>query len=397
MRSAVFKAAAWLLLAACLAPPAMAQQFELKRVSTPQTRNALLPIANSFMIPTASGAATGLPRVSPAFVGPESQLPLRTAVVANWLFSWSAEEQKFEKAPRIQPARGQVPGVFGPCKIKTADGNLTEVECVVFPPQNNYCRVLTMPAGVMATSATIGGRRTFIGVCDTDYNGKFNDQARRPNSMHLGATINSDMLLIDLNGDGNFNTDLEKPGTPVEMMPLAPMVCIRDSYYKVTVAEDGSSLTLEQVELPMGTLMPGDPSAALAIASDAGVQTLVPAGTDGWKLPAGDYQPLHVILGKRDRQGTWTLTGNISGRREKMITVTADEQTKLAIGETLVVKANANVSSDRTLMMQYTITDEFGAYYGGGINLNGRQQPAPRFVILNEAGKQVRVGSFSYG
>ena len=396
MRPWVVRTAIWLLVTACLAPPLMAQEpTPLKRMSNAATRAALMSKANVEWLSSNEGQpAAGLPRGGPLFMASAYRGPVRIAVGSDWLFVWQQDGEKFEKAPLIQAGRGMNPSIFGPCKTKSSSGADLWLEFVVFPPEKTSRRVLIMPAGVVGATVTVEGRKVFIGIADTNFNGVYGDQLKLPLASFANE-LSCDALFVDINNDGKFQDDVEQPGVPLEVTPLGDMVRLGDTYLKMTIAADGSSLSLEKVDLKMGRLVASDPSAALVVASSAGVQSMLAGGPQGWTLPEGSYQALMVMLGKRDRQGTWTLSGRVNSSKSTL-RVTADESATLSLGEPVIVKANARMGGDRTLSMNYSITDALGTYYLNAA-LNGSRLPPPRFVILHENGKQLRAGAFSYG
>ena len=68
--------------------------------------------------------------------------------------------------------------------------------------------------------------------------------------------MNSDWLAIDLNGDGRFEqTAYVSP----ELLPLPRLIQVKQKWYSLEVAPDGSSIRVQSVTPPMGTLQVAAP------------------------------------------------------------------------------------------------------------------------------------------
>src|SRR5581483_2944145 len=88
-----------------------------------------------------------------------------------------------------------------------------------------------------------GDQKRLIAVVDGDGNGLYNDVAK-------GANWEGDRLLIDVNSNGK----LEAGPLGEESQLLGRFLLVGDRYWRLDVAPDGSSVTVEPMRLPLGTL-----------------------------------------------------------------------------------------------------------------------------------------------
>lgn len=65
-------------------------------------------------------------------------------------------------------------------------------------------------------------------------------------------------------------------------------------------------------------------------------------------------------------------------------------------GPPLLIKTDVQISG-RDASIGLVVEGQAGEKYAGGVQKNGRWQPAPAFNIVNEAGKVLASGRFKYG
>ena len=267
------------------------------------------------------------------------------------------------------------------------------------------------PAGYMAGEATLAGQTYRIAVLDLNADGRYRSVFGRRES---SAWWRLDAVAVDLDHDGQFS-----PGVPtVEIMPLGKAVRVKDAYYLVQVAEDGSSIRMEKFEPKMGTLDTGAPAAFLVVLSDTGVHNL--GGSDGkWRVPEGRYRGADLRLWKTGADGTrWTLNGLWDFYGSKLgplqeFEIRAGETQALRIGPPLALKAEpdteasaqvSRLSKDqgppdlsRTRILNLVLVGKGGERYSVAVGKGPSVLPPPKVKVLDENGKVLASGNAEYG
>lgn len=248
------------------------------------------------------------------------------------------------------------------------------------------------PAGFMSGRVRLGGQDYQVAVADGNFDGRYDKPFAVPAATEAGDA-GHETFAIDLNGDGKFDEGFEAG----EVQPLPKMLRVKDVYYSVKVAADGSAIEVEKAQPPMGTLCVGCVGAELLLWSENGAHRL--SGTEGtWQLPAGKYSTQMVRLNRTDEAGAkWTLTG-VYGNSGKMgvLEVVAGQIVSIKMGPPLTAKTDVQVvpgEADVRLM----ILGQAGEEYGAAIMKGDEQQPAPAVRILSESGRVLETGSFEYG
>jgi hypothetical protein len=179
-------------------------------------------------------------------------------------------------------------------------------------------------------------------------------------------------------------------------MPLAKMVRVKDVYYSLQVAPDGSSVRVAKIDPGMGTLDAGGPDVELMVLSDAGFQRF--SGSDGkWQAPAGHYMTVRAQLSKTDAAGAkWTLTGSGAGKLENF-EVRKGETLSLKLGAPLVTKIEADPAGDGLVSISLALEGRGGERYGPGVAKGGVVPDPPQLKILNESGKELASSKFAFG
>jgi hypothetical protein len=204
----------------------------------------------------------------------------------------------------------------------------------------------------------------------------------------------SDVFAIDLNQNGAFEISLFERS---EITPLARMLKVRDTYYAIDVAPDGTALALKKVEPELGTLDFGGANVKLKLWSDAAEQYLF--GSEGsWQIPAGTYSAIFIELNEIDSQrNVWTFSSSRDTGSLSNFEIHAGRTTSFRIGPPFFIKTDAKQFADQ-VAIGLKLEGRAGEQYSlPAVMKGGRRQPAPEFKIVNERGDELASGQFQYG
>ena len=292
----------------------------------------------------------------------------------------------FRRRPPSQP-------VYGPITLKSGAGD-PEVKVRVRSYGGRY--IMISPAGVWSGTVKVAGKEHRLSVVDANYDGRLDGVLSMPPEGQP-ITGEADTLAFDFNGNGAFEPGYYEANA--EMIPLPRMLKVGEDYYSVTVAADGSSVTLAKVTPKFGTLDVGTKDATLLVWSDNGSHMLT--GTDGrWRVPAGTYMTRMVTLNRTDAAGdTWMLRcyGNVG--KLARFEVRPDETVSVRVGTplTATTAVQSGGEDDPEVYISLSLTGQSGERYTPGAMKNNRMTPAPGLEILDEAGKALGSGKFEYG
>ncbi|MHC4480720.1 MAG: hypothetical protein ACYS8K_00355 [Planctomycetota bacterium] len=399
-RSALFAALAFLLFLP--AAPLLAQEtFELDYTEVSDTSDPLLSVSRQFQPP--QPAAPPSLKAAPAGVSGEPVYYLARIGDAPVLVALSpsrppklfvdtdgdgdlAEEKPVSGGRKGGFLAGGV-ARFGPVTVKlpAAGGEVAaklrfEVHGAA---RGGYLFVL--PAGIRSGAVKLGGRTYDFAVVDGDLNGRY-DGVYAPEGRH-------DWLGIDLNGDGRFDRDVYGSA---ELLPLPRMMRVKDVYYAVGVAADGSTVSFQQVAPKLGTLDVGDPHATLTILGESGYY-LLKASEGKWELPAGRHSAVRLALNQTDAKGRkWEISCRSETGKLKDFEIREGQTTSIGAGAPLKVNTTA-VRSGRNVLIGLEVYGQAGEEYSPGAERDGTDVPPPRFRIRDEAENIVTSGRFEYG
>ena len=126
-------------------------------------------------------------------------------------------------------------------------------------PVQRSLRVIN--AGYYEGLVTFGDRKRLLGVVDADANGLYSDAFQ-------SIDCPGDIFLIDRNGDGKLDASYRSE----ETQPLGRSIWVGDRYWQLEVASDGSAITVEPLDKPLGTLRPaGVQDYTMLLLGDQGV------------------------------------------------------------------------------------------------------------------------------
>jgi hypothetical protein len=280
------------------------------------------------------------------------------------------------------PANGEVTGLW------TLDADIrVRFACHVQRPIG----MKVQPAGYRMGEVRLGGHSYRVAVADLNVDGQYD------NVFHISkdqfSSMRETLLCIDLNHDGRFESTNETG----EAMPLFPGLHVKDLYYSVNVAPDGSSITLALVEPDCGTLDAGCPDLSLKLWSESGLHLL--SGSQGkWRLPAGWYWVMAHRLSRTDAAKTpWQVIGQSRFGPIRMFEVRAGETSAIQVGPPLALKVQPAPLADGVIDIGIFIQGRGGEGYSAGVTQNGVLRQSHTLRILDEAGKVLATGKFEFG
>jgi hypothetical protein len=290
-------------------------------------------------------------------------------------------------AQPLPPVGPESMGMSGPVAITVGAATVK----LRFGSVGNGQLMLVSPGGYMAGEVKLAEQTYRVAAVCNSSDGRYDKALQLPLSRAREPEFN--ILAIDLNQDGRFDPNALEAG---EVMPLARMVKVKDVYYNVTLAPDGSSVRLEKADPGMGTIDVGSPEVEMVVLSDAGFQRF--SGSGGkWQAPAGRYVALQVQLAKTDAQGAkWTLSALAPGKLESL-EVRKGETLAIKLGPPLVTKVEATPAGEGTVSIGMALEGQSGEQYGPGAAKTTAVQSAPALKILDQAGKVLATGTFGLG
>jgi hypothetical protein len=246
-------------------------------------------------------------------------------------------------------------------------------------------------AGYMAGEVKLDGQAYRVAVLDKNLDGRYE-------GVSLSAALSqplwrADALAIDLNQDGQFS----RTPDAMEVLPLTKAIRVKDAYYRVQVAPNGSSVRLEKYEPKMGTLDVGAADVSLVLLSDTGVQNL--AGAQGkWLLPEGAYTMEDLRLSKTDAAGVkWTLTDMSEYGKLGRFEIRPGETFAAKVGPPLSLKVDARDGQGGERAFSLALEGAGGEQYSVGALKGSGRVPPPKVKIVDAAGKTLAEGASEYG
>lgn len=290
-------------------------------------------------------------------------------------------------AQPLTPGGPENMGMSGPVAI-TVGAATTKLR---FQVLGNGQLLLVSPGGYVAGEVRLADQTYRVAAVCNSGDGRYDKALQLPMSRASRPEFN--ILAIDLNQDGRFDPNTREAG---EVMPLARMIKVKDVYYNVTLAPDGSSVRLEKADPGMGTIDVGSPDVEMMVLSDAGFQRF--SGSGGkWQAPAGQYMVLQIGLSKTDAAGTtWKLSGSGAGKLESF-EVRKGETLAMKLGPPLVTKVDATPAGEGAVSIGMALEGQSGEQYAPGAAKTGAVQSPPQLKILDQTGKVLATGKFEFG
>jgi len=319
-----------------------------------------------------------------------------------------------------QQGRNYTSGNFGPIEVMIDYGDRTvpyyfSAEYYFYDNQRmrlggrdgkyiNNMNVRLQTSGYYTSVVNLGDSQNRIAVIDYNGNGIFNEYFK-PRSDIRGPeqrmSAIGDQILIDPNGNGRF----ERGNTGnKELYPYAKYVRINGTWYSLDIAAHGSSIDVQMPDLKFGTIKIPNKigSCSFQLSTPNGILKFEETGMET-KVPIGNYQLYSHITRLNDSSVDWRYeaTGTTSG---KQFQVSEGNVIELTFGDPIRVNVNYYNRSGRsskpragdTIELSLSLSGQGGEVYTNVQKGRGRP-PAPTFVVINEAGKNVAKGAFEYG
>ncbi|MCX5677264.1 MAG: hypothetical protein NTX87_19945 [Planctomycetota bacterium] len=292
----------------------------------------------------------------------------------------------------VAPLVGKVNGsqcTFGPINVPLGDEKKAVIAKVLFVSEANNQILGGRAAGYMAGEAKLGGQTYRVAVLDKNLNGRCEsafgaDGQREP-------AWRADAIAIDLDQNGLFS----RGGDGSEIMPLVKAVRVKDVYYHVQVALDGSSIKFEKYEPKMGTLDIGI-AASLTALSDTGMHNL--SSSDGkWQVPEGKYSGESLSISKTDADGKEWRLGDLDVGPLGNFEVRGGQATAIKVGPPLALKVDAGQPESGQIPLNLTLAGKGGETYSVGLLKGTSRLPPPKVKVLDAAGKVLAEGNSEFG
>jgi hypothetical protein len=281
--------------------------------------------------------------------------------------------------------------LFGPVKLLVDSGRERSPQWFMFQlveyeaADGKFTReLLALNAGYYQGVVAFGQEKRLVAFVDADGNGLYNNVFKGPGQA-------GDRLLIDRNGDGKLDGDPQGE----EAQPLGRYVLVGDRFWQMDVAPDGSSVTVEPLDKPLGTLRAGVTDYALLLSGEQGVLRL--RSRDGTaRLPAGTYQLLQCSYRLTDPAGKpWGFSA--SANAGVTVEVLAQKEVMLPFGPPFVTKVDFAAPEKGQLTLNLTLTGTGGESYSFAYVGDREKPPVPRARILDATGRELALLDFHFG
>jgi hypothetical protein len=282
---------------------------------------------------------------------------------------------------------------FGVVSLKAADSKLqfsvsarfARVE-ILFKTDNPEASsfyeigsIIVSPAGAYVGEIKPGKEAYKVYLVDTTFNGKPNDS--------YAPDKPCDHMAIDLDKDGTINQWTES-------MPLPSSTMFDGIIYKVTAAQDGSSISFEKTAIETGSLQKA-PETMMTVLSDAGVFRLR-AGDTSYKVPVGKYKITSFELYKLDNKGKYWTAGCIALNESENFEIRKGEKTILKIGMPLIFKASM-AKDDKGDIINVDLIGQGGEKYFPYPRSNSGVAVSGTIKVFDDNGKELASNPMEYG
>jgi hypothetical protein len=295
------------------------------------------------------------------------------------------------KAPAIPGTRGESGTWFDPVTLTGKDGQKVRVRFMSHSSAGTEALgcLHAVPAGCRMGKVKLGEKTYAVALIDGNLNGRYNDLLAGPYQEQ-----NMDALVIDRNGDGQF--DLFNPSqSPPEWSPLAKGVAVDGKSYNVTAAADGSQIEITAAEPKYGSLDLGRHQVRLVAFSDFGLQEIETKG-EKIRVAAGRYSTVSGELVANDGKANWRLQfGGDPGRLGTFV-VNAEETLSLPLGPPLAPTAKVS-QAERAVLLEYVLEGRSGEVYAAAVTKDATRLPPPTLEVVDPSGKIIYTGAFAFG
>jgi len=246
--------------------------------------------------------------------------------------------------------------------------------------------LMVINAGYYQGEVTFGDQKRLLAVVDADGNGLYNDFSK-------GTNWDGDRLVIDLDGDGKLDGSYQSE----KAQPLCRYVQAGDRFWQLDVAPDGSSVTVELLNKPLGTLQVGHADLHLLLSGDEGVLRV--RSKDGTvRLPAGKYRLLQCNYRLTDKNGRcWQFFLQADDGQGKSVEVHTAKAVTMPVGPPLVPKVKVTSEPGNELILNLELRGACGEHVSNVQVGNQERPPAPKAKIIDSAGRELAMLDFHYG
>jgi hypothetical protein len=280
---------------------------------------------------------------------------------------------------------------FNPIALPVGNGREFNVTLSVGGDFRHMC---CTPAGYMMGEVKLAGETYRIALFDGDQDGLYYDarENRYSDSMPLPGW---DTLAIDLDHDGKFTENAPE----IEVMPLAKIVRIKDSYYLVQAVPDGTSIHVQkcgELDVPrMGALSIGtahDTVVTMLLRSELladrpVIWHNVSSSAGKWEVPEGRYWTDKVTLSKTDAQGARWVLGPSSRSQLDKFEIRPGETLALKIGPPLILTVRRRAEGSGQLRFSLCFEGKGGESYPLRLRKGTTLLPPPKVKILDASRK----------
>lgn len=280
---------------------------------------------------------------------------------------------------------------FGPAKVLVTLGNRRVPQWYVFKfvdyeidAGKRVRNLIALNAGFYTGYVNFGNTRRLVAVVDNNGNGVYDDFTRS------GGPI-GDKLLIDLNGDGEFDI---RPNSE-ESQALGRYVLVGDRYWQVHVAADGSAITLAPITKPLGTIRSEVSDFALLLRGDEGDIRVRGSGGVA-RLPAGKYTLVRCQFAINDSAGRrWVFSG--SGENGITLDIPDDNPVHLTLGPPLTPKVEVTRIDKDKIALTLSLHGAGGESYNEIFYNDQAKPPVPKVRLHDSSGRELGQMDFHYG
>jgi hypothetical protein len=287
-----------------------------------------------------------------------------------------------DETPIVHPDPEHAGSVFLNAAIESDSGQVPlAIKCFTSDagaPSN----LLVRAAGVYRGAVTLDGETLMVAIADGSFNGRPNDviEPGKP----------ADTIGIDFNGDGEF--DLWD-----ELRPLPAITCHGKSFYTISAAADGSTITFTPATPKTGMVEITAPGGILSLLCEPGAYRVFLRG-EPMPLPVGKYDVYTIQILAWDDQGRRFRMQCLELPEElRSFEIREGETTVLEVGPPMRAVAVPEREGDN-VVVNVQVWGAFGERYFPYVRADdGGLEGWAGMKLYDEAGNELDSGGFEYG
>jgi hypothetical protein len=286
-----------------------------------------------------------------------------------------------DETPMKHPDPSQPWRNFGTATIKGKVPITLAFACEM-PADGSPPKLIVKPGGVYKGTVTLDGAQYTVMVGDITFDGRPNDpfDPEKP----------SDMFAMDHNGDGEF--DLWD-----EIRPLPALTSQGKSFYDISVAPDGSSITFAPATPKTGSVKVTTPGAILSLFSAPGAYRVALRG-EPMPLPVGRYDVYTIqICAWDDQDRRFRMQCIELPEKLRSFEIREGETATLEIGPPMKAKPVPVREGDK-ITVNVEVWGSYGERYFPYVRADqGGLAGWVGMKIIDERGNELSSGGFEYG